>query len=321
MRKIKFSKLNGQGNDFVLIDSFNENIIFTEDEVKKICDRHFGVGADGIILVKKSSVADLFMDYYNSDGTIAEMCGNGIRCMAKFAFDKNIINKNVFLIETRAGIKIINMEILKDNNVGEIEVNMGIPVFDPEKIPVNIKLLNNEYFDLKNNLNNKVILKSKVGKSDNLNSTELIFNYGLKINSKIYNINCVSMGNPHCIIFLNKDEYLENIDLSGIGPEIENHPFFPKKTNVEFVKVKNDAEISMIVWERGCGETLACGTGACASTVAAIVLNKVKPDYDEYIKVNLKGGILKVKWNGNDKDDVFLKGTVAVSFEGELFLI
>jgi diaminopimelate epimerase len=320
MRKIKFSKLNGQGNDFVLIDSFNENIILTEDEVKQICDRHFGVGADGIILVKKSSVADLFMDYYNSDGTIAEMCGNGIRCMAKFAFDKNIINKNVFLIETRAGIKNINMEILKDNNAGEIEVNMGVPVFDPEKIPVNMKLLNNEYFVLNDSLSNKIIFKSEYDISDNSSFTELIFNYDLKIDSKIYNINCVSMGNPHCVIFLNKDEYLENINLSDIGPKIENHPFFPKKTNVEFVKIKNDAEISMIVWERGCGETLACGTGACASTVAASVLKKVKSNYDEYIKVNLKGGILKIKWNGSKKDDVFLKGTVAIAFEGELFL-
>ena len=318
MKEIEFSKLNGQGNDFVLIDSFNKNIILSPDEIKQICDRHFGVGADGVILVKKSSIADLFMDYYNSDGTIAEMCGNGIRCMAKFAFDKNIINKTSFLIETRAGIKNIKIEILNDtkkdiereSDIGEIEVNMGTPIFTPEKIPINLNLFDKELFN-KDNIYD--ILKEN-------NNDNLIFNYKLKVNSDDFIINCLSMGNPHCVIFLNNEDNLDKINLANVGPKIENHPFFPKKTNVEFVKVNNDNELSMIVWERGCGETLACGTGACASVVAAIILKKVRVKKDEFVKVNLKGGLLKIKWNGNFNDDVFLKGSVQTSFEGKLFL-
>src|SRR5450830_1770298 len=137
MKKIKFSKLNGQGNDFVLIDSLKDEAIFTKEEIKKICSRHFGIGADGVIIVRQSSKADLFMDYYNSDGSLAEMCGNGIRCMAKFAYDNNLISKNKFIIETRAGLKTINIEISNSNIIKEIEVNMGSPIFNPEKIPVN----------------------------------------------------------------------------------------------------------------------------------------------------------------------------------------
>lgn len=317
MKKIKFSKLNGQGNDFVLIDSTKESIILTDKEIVQICDRHFGVGADGVILVKKSRKADLFMDYYNSDGTLAEMCGNGIRCMARFAYENHLIDNNVISIETRAGIKNINLEMLENNKIGEIEVDMGAPIFNPEKIPVNMVLLNNESFDLIKKPAQKINSASKLAKLKALNSEGSVFNYKLKINKKIYTINCVSMGNPHCVIFLDKNSHLENINLSEIGPEIENHPFFPKKTNVEFIKVENENEISMLVWERGCGETLACGTGACASAVAAILLEKVKSNY---VNVNLKGGILKIRWNGIKEDSVFLKGTAAFSFDGELFL-
>ncbi|MCL4377133.1 MAG: diaminopimelate epimerase [Actinobacteria bacterium] len=317
MRTIKFSKLNGQGNDFVLIDALKEDIILSGQEIARICDRHFGVGADGVILVRKSLKADLFMDYYNSDGSSAEMCGNGIRCMAKFAYDNHLINSDSVLIETRAGIKNINLKILKNNEIGEIQVDMGAPVFDSAKIPVDLNLLKNE-------LNNSVKKSGKQLFSNSLTQTlksdaykNFVFNYFLKINRKNYNINCISMGNPHCVIFLRKNDNFDDINISDIGPKIENHPFFPKKTNVEFIKVENKEEISMMVWERGCGETLACGTGACASVVAAIVLGKVKPGS---IRVNLKGGALNIMWNGSKLDSVFLKGTAELSFKGELFL-
>jgi diaminopimelate epimerase len=314
MKKIKFSKLNGQGNDFVLIDSLKDEVVLPEEGIRKICSRHFGIGADGVIIVRQSSKADFFMDYYNSDGTLAEMCGNGIRCMAKFVYDNNLINNNKFIIETRAGLKSINMDISEDNSINEIEVDMGSPIFKPEKIPVNIDFLNR----------NRDFAKEQYRKAshtglhpflEEIKAENPIFNYNLPVGKKIFAINCVSMGNPHCIIFIDKNKDLKKIDLYEIGPKIENHPFFLNKTNVEFIKVENENEISMIVWERGCGETLACGTGACASAVAAIILDLVNPL--KPVKVNLKGGILKINWSGNKKDSVFLKGTVELSFNGE----
>ena len=301
----------------MLIDSLKDEVSFTEGEIKKICSRHFGVGADGVIIVRQSSKADLFMDYYNSDGTIAEMCGNGIRCMAKFAYDNNLISENNFVIETRAGLKNINMEISKNAySVMEIEVNMGTPIFNPEKIPVNIDLLNNNFY-FSANQDKISYLYSSYPLMSELKSENPVFNYILPVDKKNITINCVSMGNPHCIIFVDSDEDLKKIDLYEIGPKIENHLFFPNKTNVEFVKVESENEISMIVWERGCGETLACGTGACASVVAATLLDLVNPQ--DTVTVNVKGGILKINWSGNKKEDVFLKGTAELTFTGELY--
>ena len=317
MKKIKFSKLNGQGNDFILIDSLKDEVVFTEEEIKKICSRHFGIGADGVIIVRQSTEADLFMDYYNSDGTAAEMCGNGIRCMAKFVYDNNLISENSFVIETRAGLKNIDMEISKsDYSVGEIEVNMGMPIFNAEKIPVNIDFINNNSnFAISQN---KIAFETSIHPLLNeLKSENPVFNYGLSVDKKIITVNCVSMGNPHCVIFIDDYDDFKIIDLHDIGPKIENHLFFPKKTNVEFIKVKSKNEISMMVWERGCGETLACGTGACASVVAAILLDMVNPM--ETVSVNVKGGVLKIHWGGNKKDDVFLKGTTELSFIGEFY--
>lgn len=316
MKKINFSKLNGQGNDFVLVDSVKDEVIFTTEEIRKICSRNFGIGADGVIIVRKSLKADLFMDYFNSDGSLAEMCGNGIRCMAKFAYENNLISKNKFLIETRAGLKTINIEISNNNTIKEIEVNMGSPIFNPEKIPVNIDFLNKNH-DFAKAPVKKVFKTGLHPFLDEIKSENPIFNYSLPVDKTKFSINCVSMGNPHCIIFLKKNEDLRNIDLYKIGPKIENHPFFPNKTNVEFIKVEKENEISMIVWERGCGETLACGTGACASVVAATILDLVNPL--NTTRVNLKGGTLKIKWSGNKKDSVFLKGTAELSFTGEFY--
>lgn len=314
MKKIKFSKLNGQGNDFVLIDSLKDEVVLTKEEIIKICSRHFGIGADGVIIVRQSSKADLFMDYYNSDGTLAEMCGNGIRCMAKFAYDNNLISNNKFIIETRAGLKSISLEISESNSIKEIEVDMGSPIFKPEKIPINIDFLNRNH-DFAKDRYKKSPRTGLHSFLEEIKSENPVFNYKLPVGKNIFTINCVSMGNPHCIIFVDKNKDLKKIDLHEIGPKIENHPFFLNKTNVEFVKVENESEISMIVWERGCGETLACGTGACASVAAAVILDLVNPLNP--VKVNLKGGILKINWSGNKKDSVFLKGTVEHSFTGE----
>ncbi|MCE5330344.1 diaminopimelate epimerase [bacterium] len=317
MKKIKFSKLNGQGNDFILIDATVENILLTDEEIRRLCGRHFGIGADGVILVRKSSKADFFMDYYNSDGTTAEMCGNGIRCMSKFIYDGNLTYDKSILVETRAGIKKVDMELLENNEVGEIQVDMGFPIFNPEKIPVNIKLLSSEIVSDSNKSQAKKLYLNKYFKESGKEYIDTVFNYELKIGNENYIINCLSMGNPHCIIFLKKNESLDQINLHGLGPKIENHPFFPKKTNVEFIKVENINEISMLVWERGCGETLACGTGACASAVAAIMLGRVNSNI---VKVNLKGGTLNILWNGNENDSVFLKGAVSLNFTGNILL-
>ncbi len=284
MGKIKFSKLNGQGNDFVIIDDTSSSINLSKDQIARICHRNFGIGADGLILVRKSLTADFKMDYYNQDGSVAEMCGNGIRCMARFIHDGNLSRKKELSIETLAGVKRIFLN-LDNNNVKDIRVDMGLPDFNPENIPVNI-------------------------------TAKAVLNYRIKINSNIFYMNCVSMGNPHCVILVNKGEKLSDINLDKLGPELENHPIFPKKTNVEFVDIKSDNEVSMRVWERGVGETLACGTGACAAAVCVKKLNKIS---GENIRINLPGGKLDIIWK-DEKSSVYLKGKVEYVFNGVYFL-
>jgi len=284
MGKIKFSKLNGQGNDFVIIDDTSSSINLSKDQIARICHRNFGIGADGLILVRKSLTADFKMDYYNQDGSVAEMCGNGIRCMARFIHDGNLSRKKELSIETLAGVKRIFLN-LDNNNVKDIRVDMGLPDFNPENIPVNI-------------------------------TAKAVLNYRIKINSNIFYMNCVSMGNPHCVILVNKGEKLSDINLDKLGPELENHPIFPKKTNVEFVDIKSDSEVSMRVWERGVGETLACGTGACAAAVCVKKLNKIS---GENIRINLPGGKLDIIWK-DEKSSVYLKGKVEYAFSGVYFL-
>jgi len=308
MQKIRFSKMNGQGNDFIIIDATKkplQEINLKAGQIARICDRHFGIGADGLIIVRNSTEgADFFMDYYNQDGSAAEMCGNGIRCMAKFILDKGLSENSALKILTRAGLK--NVEILKRNiqeqknynNYNEnsknpvlIKVDMGSPVFEPSKIPVN------------------------------MDKKDLLFgyfagNYNLRVKNTDFAINCVSMGNPHCVIFLDNGQLLEEIPIDNWGPEIENNAIFPKKINVEFIKVIDNCHLKMRVWERGVGETLACGTGACASAVCAIVLEKVS---QPVINVNLPGGQLKITWMGKNSN-VFLEGTVENAFEGEYLL-
>ncbi len=285
MRKIKFSKLNGQGNDFILIDSTMELINLSKKQIVEMCNRNFGIGADGLIIVKNSDNYNLKMDYYNRDGSISEMCGNGIRCMARFAYEKKLIGSESIEIETLAGIKKIFLNV-KNNKVRDIKVNMGIPEFKPGDIPVNIE------------------------------GMEEIFNYKININSKDFYINCISIGNPHCVIFLDKNEDLSSFPVRKWGPIIENHKFFPNNINVEFVKVESKNMINMRVWERGVGETLACGTGSCAAGVCAIKLKKIKVSN---LTVILKGGNLNVIWNPDDLN-VYLEGRVSYKFDGIYFL-
>ncbi len=285
MEGIKFSKLNGQGNDFIIIDALMGPVKLSGKQIIRMCDRNFGIGADGLILVRGSKKADFKMDYYNRDGSIGEMCGNGIRCMARFIHDNSLSDRDTVNIETIAGVKEVKMEI-REGKVRNIRVDMGKPEFRPEKIPVNIK------------------------------SGGPILDHRLKIGSNDFYINCVSMGNPHCVIFLKDIEDISKFPLDTWGPALEKHKIFPNRANVEFIKVENSSELSMVVWERGVGRTLACGTGASAAGVIAIKSGKID---GPGVTVRLPGGSLNIRWDGPGSS-VFLEGKVSHSFDGLFFL-
>ena len=281
MQKIKFTKMNGLGNDFVILDYEEyKNIGLLPDRLaKKLCDRNFGIGADGLIIVNPDTTkADISWIFYNSDGSIAQMCGNGMRCFARYIYDKKILDKKEFSVETKAGIII--PKIISDT---EVKVNMGQPILEPALIPV---------------------------KSENN------MNIPYKIEEEQFSLNTVSMGNPHCIIFVKNDS--KNLALK-YGSKIENDKLFPEKTNVEFVEIVSKDEVTINVWERGCGITLACGTGACATTVAGILNGYL----NNSVKANLPGGVLNIEWQGspnNTKHNVYMTGRADYSFVGEFYL-
>lgn len=282
--KIDFTKMHGLGNDFILINCLYKSLgdsSFLSYLAKKLCDRNFGIGADGVILILPSSKADLRMRIFNSDGTEAQMCGNGIRCFTKYAYENKLISKIKFTVETLAGI-ITPELIFKDKEISGIKVDMGIPKLKRREIPMEGK------------------------------DTLTVVNETLKINpEQIFKITCVSMGNPHCIIFVND---VQSIPVDEIGPKIENNPLFPEKTNVEFIQVLNKQEINFRVWERGVGETLACGTGACAALVAAVLNKKT----DRQALVHLVGGDLNIQWV--DNGHIYMTGPAELVFKGEIYL-
>ena len=278
---IEFVKMHGLGNDYLYINCIkNREPLFPEELAKRLSNRHFGVGADGIILVCNSKIADFKMRIFNSDGSEAEMCGNGIRGFAKYVYDYNLIDKNEFKIETLAGIRKVKLNTLNKSITENITVDMGEPILHPVKIPV----LTREEPPIKDL---KIVIKNK-----------------------IFTITCVSVGNPHAIIRLHN---LEDINVKEYGPLIENRSEFPKRTNVEFIEIKDRSRIKMKVWERGAGETLACGTGACASTVAS-VLNGYT---ERKVVVELLGGELEVEWNEEDSH-VYMTGPATTVFRGRI---
>ncbi len=283
MESIKFTKMQGIGNDFVVIEEKElQKIVSSRPELaEKLCDRRFGIGADGLIIVlEKSSGTDFEWAFYNSDGSVAEMCGNGVRCFARYVFEKGLTNKKEFTVKTLAGV--IGLKINDDKTV---TVNMGKPVLEAAKIPVNFE--------------KSPVLGQKIKVADR----EFIFN-------------AVSMGNPHCVIFEQKNT--EELALE-YGKDIEFADIFPKKTNVEFVQILSCNEIKIDVWERGCGITKACGTGACASVVAAILNNLTNNE----VIASLPGGQLKIRWDGSSGDfdkDVFMTGAAEFVFLGEFLL-
>ena len=279
---MKFTKMQGIGNDYVYVDCFQETVNNPSAVAKFVSDRHFGIGSDGLILVKPSDVADCEMDMYNLDGSQGAMCGNGIRCVAKFAYDKGIVHKKNISVATKSGIKYLELTV-KNNKVSSVKVNMGSPILNAKTIPV-------------------------------VSEKEQVINEPLIVNGKTYHITAVSMGNPHAIVYMDD---VENLDIAEIGPAFENHINFPDRINTEFVKVIDRHTLQMRVWERGSGETLACGTGACAVAVASTLNGLV--DEDVPVTVKLLGGNLEILWN-RQENLVYMTGPATTVFEGEIDL-
>lgn len=275
---MRFTKMHGAGNDYIYIDCFTQNVGNPMELSKKISDRHFSVGADGIVLIKPSAIADCFMDIYNADGSRAQMCGNAVRCTAKYIYDNKLKNSTI-MVETLSGIKTVDI-IKKEGIAVGGRVNMGKPILNGHQIPTRY-------------------------------GTSIVKKEKLNIKNKIYEITCVSMGNPHCVVFCNN---IEKIDLNTIGPLFENHEMFPERINTEFVEILDENHLKMRVWERGSGETLACGTGACAVAVASVI-NGICLKNEE-ITIQAKGGKLKIQWKENNS--IYLSGNAVKVFDGEI---
>ena len=278
---MKFTKMQGAGNDYVYVNGFVEQI---EDPAKlsiAISDRHFGIGSDGLVLILPSETCDFRMRMFNSDGSESEMCGNATRCIGKFVYEKGLTDKTELTLETLAGVKRLTLN-LEDGKVPSVRVDMGEPILAPKLIPINL-----------------------------LDETSIV-NYPIALESRKVNITAVSMGNPHAVIFMDS---LEELDIQKSGPKVEHHPLFPRRTNTEFAQVISPTHIKMRVWERGAGETLACGTGACATAVAAVLNGKT----ERKVTLELLGGNLEIEWSEDD-NHVYMTGPAVTVFEGEWML-
>ncbi len=278
---MKFTKMHGCGNDYIYINGAVERIA-SEDKpelVRKISDRHFGIGGDGAIFINPSTEADFEMEMYNADGSRAEMCGNGIRCVAKYVYDNGLTDKTNISIVSCGQVKYLEL-FLKDGGVDTVRVNMGAPELSAGKIPVTAE-----------------------------NGKDRVIDEAITVQGNEYKMTCVSMGNPHAVVFMDE---VERLDIEKIGPYFENHECFPKRINTEFVKVIDRTHVQMRVWERGTGETLACGTGCCA-TVVACILNGLT---DETVTVKLLGGEIQITWD-READLVYMTGPATTVFDGE----
>ena len=276
---IKFTKMHGIGNDYVYIDAINQKIDNPCELAKFVSDRHFGVGSDGLILICSSDKADFRMRMFNSDGSEAEMCGNGIRCVGKFVYDKKMTSKKVITVETLAGIKKLVLNVC-DGVVGTVRVDMGEPIFEPSKIPV-------------------------------ISDEKVVKNLEINVLDKKFKFTCVSMGNPHAV------SVVDNVDVFDVikyGKLLEVNDKFPERMNVEFISIEDRNNIKMRVWERGAGETFACGTGACAVAVSCCINNFTNRE----VCVHLLGGDLSINWNEKD-NHVYMTGSATMVYEGELY--
>lgn len=275
---MKFTKMHGAGNDYVYVDCTKEELKNPSEVSKYVSDRHFGIGSDGLILIKKSDKADFFMEMYNADGSQGKMCGNGIRCVGKYVYDNGLTDKTTVKIDTLSGIKILDL-IVENGKATKAIVNMGSPILEAKKIPV-------------------------------ISDKDQVIAENIDIHGKTYNITCVSMGNPHAIVYVDSTDDLK---IEEIGPYFEKNNIFPEQVNTEFIQVIDRQNLKMRVWERGSGETLACGTGACASLVAT-VLNGL---CDDSAMLHLLGGDLKITWD-KKTDTVYMEGPATTVFTGEI---
>lgn len=277
---MKFTKMHGIGNDYVYVNCLQEKVEDPSGTARKISDRHFGIGSDGLILIKPSEKADFQRDMYNADGSKGAMCGNGIRCVAKYVYDYGLTDKTSIAVETGSGIKYLDLTV-ENNKVTMVKVDMGEPDLTASHIPIKAQ-------------------------------TEQVIDEPIEVDGKTYRITGVSMGNPHGVVFLDD---IDSLDIEKIGPSFENHVRFPDRINTEFVQLDNRSHVRMRVWERGSGETLACGTGACAVAVACVVNGLTQRE----VTVSLRGGDLKICWDEKD-GHVYMTGPATVVFDGEIEL-
>lgn len=273
---MKFTKMHGCGNDYIYVNCFTEKIEEPSVIAKKVSDRHFGIGSDGLILICPSETADFKMRMFNADGSEGKMCGNGIRCVAKYVYDYGLTDKTQISVETLGGIKYLDLTV-EDGKVSLVKVDMGKPELEADLIPI-------------------------------ISEREQVIDEPIEVDGKEYHMTGVSMGNPHAVIYVDD---VKGLDLEKIGPKFENHERFPKRINTEFVHCIDRQTVEMRVWERGSGETLACGTGACAVAVSSILNNLT----DTQVTVKLLGGDLQIEWD-REKDRVFMTGPATVVFDG-----
>ena len=288
---MKFTKMQGAGNDYIYVDCTKKLLKNPSKTAIKVSERHFGIGSDGMILIKSSDKADFFMEMYNADGSRSEMCGNGIRCVAKYVYDKGLTDKKDITIVSAGKIKYLKLTVegktaTDRGQVTLVQVNMGTPILAPAEVPVTVEA------------------------TQETADGPAVVNAPIMVDDTEYHMTCVSMGNPHAIVFM---EGVKDLDIEKIGPKFEHHTCFPNRTNTEFVEILDRKNVFMRVWERGTGETLACGTGCCATAVAC-VLNGLT---DEEITVKLLGGELHIKWD-RVANLVYMTGPAKIVFEGEV---
>lgn len=286
---MKFTKMHGCGNDYIYINGFVQHLDADRKPalVRQLSDRHFGIGGDGVIFINPGKNAEFEMEMYNADGTRAQMCGNGIRCVAKYVYDYGLTSKTNITIESFGKVKYLELTLGSDNKVSTVRVNMGAPVLRAAEIPV-------------------------------ISDSEQVVSEEIEVNRRIYRMTCVSMGNPHAVVFMNdildgKGLDIKDFDIEAVGPYFENHARFPERTNTEFVRIIDQNNVQMRVWERGTGETLACGTGCCATTVAC-VLNGMT---DTKVNVRVLGGEIFCEWDRQD-NLVYMTGPAVTVFDGEI---
>ena len=275
---MKFTKMHGLGNDYIYVNCFTQKVTNPSETAKIVSDRHFGIGSDGLVLIMPSETCDFSMRMFNSDGSEAEMCGNAIRCVGKYVYDNGMTKKSVIKVDTLAGVKILDMKV-EDNKVAMVKVDMGEPVLESSKIPIN-------------------------------SEKALFLSQPVIIEGREFRVTCISMGNPHAVTYVDD---VEEFPLELIGPKMENNSLFPKRINAEFVQVIDRNTLKMRVWERGAGETLACGTGACAVLVSS-VLNDIS---NRCVVVKLLGGDLIIEWSEKD-NHVYMIGPATKVFDGEI---